>query len=143
MRTTAAILSMAENIKPFLVNDPHLLRQTYHCLELFVQQTTKNFLPIVLQRICALFKTEMSSLHVPRLMPQCILRIIHAIPNFHANYFSCLESQQERKQGFCRSSAILFIFNRQSITLIEVWYLPGKGRIIMGARLELTTQEWK
>ena len=69
---------MVENIKPFLVNDPYLLRQTYHCLELFVQQTTKNFLSIVLQRICALFKTEMSSLHVPRLMPQCILRIIHA-----------------------------------------------------------------
>ena len=64
MRMTAAILNMVENIKPSLVNDLHLLRQTYHCLELFVQQMTKKFLSIILQRICALFKTEMSSLHL-------------------------------------------------------------------------------
>ena len=55
---------------------------------------------------CALFETEMPPLHAPRLVPQCILCIIHAVPDFYANYLSCLESQQESKQGFCRSSAI-------------------------------------
>ena len=106
---TAAILNMVENIKPFLINELHLLHQMYHCLELFIQQMTKKFLSTIFQRICALFKTEMSSLYALRLMPQCILCIILAIPSFHVSYFSCLESQQGHKQGFCRSSAILFI----------------------------------
>ena len=61
-------------------------RNMYHCLELFVQQMIKKFLSIILQRICALFKTEMSSLHL-RLMPQCILCIIHAIPIFMPTTF--------------------------------------------------------
>ena len=42
-------------------------------------------------------------------MLQCIPCIIHVIPNFQANYFSRLDSKRKRKQGFCRSSAILFI----------------------------------